>query len=78
VIFYNKREKVKIKSRGGLGLEVGRGPLLVLLCELLLDPRDGDGGPYTCPQEREDPSDLHMISMDLKYIYVQRRRHRAE
>lgn len=52
-------------TRVRLGLEVGRGPLFILFGELPLHPRDGDGGPYTSPEEGKDPADLGTVSTGL-------------
>jgi len=45
-------------------LEVGSCPLLVLAGNILLDPRDGDGGPNTGPEEGNDPPDLSSVSTE--------------
>ena len=51
----DKGEKNLIKA---LCLEVRGSPLLELFLEIALHPGNGDGGPYTSPEERQNPADL--------------------
>jgi hypothetical protein len=45
-----------------LSLPLGFGPVVVLLLEVALDPRNGDGGPDTGPEEGKNPANLDRIS----------------
>jgi hypothetical protein len=57
----NLTVKVKQRRLGSLCLELCGSPLGVFLLEVLLDPGDGDGGPYTSPEEWQDPANLLTI-----------------
>lgn len=44
------------KMKQNLSLEVGGSPMVVFKFEFVLDPRNGNGGPYTSPEEGENPA----------------------